>query len=203
MVAIAIVAVALIVLAVALLLGALNNARDNNADVAATPGSSASAEPAEVGPLTIAAVRDFDPAADGGNDEETPDQAGNVIDGDPATGWETMRYLNHPTLGNLKPGVGLVVDLGQPHEVSTVDLTLGGNGPTAVELRVPAGDTASMATQEDWTVVATGAATPPGQTTFTLTEPVTTQYLLVYLTELPEAEGGYRGVISEIAVGGR
>ncbi|HMR49188.1 MAG TPA: murein biosynthesis integral membrane protein MurJ [Arachnia sp.] len=212
---VAIVAIAFVVLSIALLIGALNSARNDDSEAAGTPTTSLSPSPsvaesptpaAEPGPLAIASVRDFDPEADGGNDEENPDQVGNVLDGDPSTGWETMRYLNHPTLGNLKPGVGIVVDLGQPREVSTVDLTLGGGGgPTAVELRVPAGDTASMATQEDWTVVATRADTPTGKTTFTLTEPVTTQYLLVYLTELPEMEDGtgYRGVITEIAVGGR
>lgn len=202
-VAIVIATVALVVLAVALLIGALNNARDNDAGAAATPSPTAPADDAEVSPLAITAVRDFDPQADGGNDEENPEQVGNAIDGDPATAWETLRYLNSPALGNLKPGAGLVLDLGQPREVHAVGLTLGGGGPTSVEVRVPAGDTASMATEKDWTIVAAEADTPPGQTSFTLTEPVTTQYVLVYLTELPEgADGGYRGVINEITVSG-
>lgn len=194
-VALVIAAVALVVLVVSLLIGALRNTEETGSP-APTVASG------EVGPLTIAEVRDFDPSADGGNDEENPDQTGNAVDGDPETAWETLRYRNRPDLGGLKPGVGLVVDLGQPREVSAVGLTLAGDG-TAVDVRVPAGETASMATSTDWNVVASEAAAPSGLTTLTPAEPVTTRYLLVYLTALPSEEGGYRGAIGEIVVTGR
>ncbi len=60
--------------------------------------------------LKLAGVKDFDPFGD--PPEENPDQAGNAIDGKQATAWTTLTYRGRPTLGGLKPGVGLVVDLG-------------------------------------------------------------------------------------------
>ncbi len=51
----------------------------------------------------------------------------------------------NPKLGNLKRGVGLVVDLGSAQPVKSVKLALSGNG-TDVELRIPKGDAAQTTT---------------------------------------------------------
>ena len=34
-----------------------------------------------------------------------------AYDGDPTTRWRTVQYFGNPKLGNLKRGVGLVLDL--------------------------------------------------------------------------------------------
>lgn len=160
---------------------------------------SASGSPSASGPISIVGVDDFDPERDNGNGEENPDRAANAIDGDPSTTWITMRYLNRPDMGGEKPGVGLVLDLGERRTVSSATVSLVGDGPTAVELRVPAGAEMSMAAEADWEIVASDAEAT-GDATITLDEPVETQYLLVYVTSLPEVEGGYRGEIAEITV---
>lgn len=152
------------------------------------------------GPITIDKVTDFDPETDGGNGEELPERVANVIDGDESTTWQTMRYLRHPTLGNLKPGVGLVLDLGEARTISEVTLTMVG-GETSIEVRVPKGDTASMRTEADWELVGADAAAPAGEVTISLAEPTETQWVLVYFTKLPPVEGGFRAEVAEVTVG--
>ncbi|WP_420176325.1 protein kinase family protein [Luteococcus sp. OSA5] len=153
-------------------------------------------------PLQISAVADFDPTGDGGNAEENPAQVKNAWDGDPATAWKTLTYLNDPKLGKLKPGVGLVVDLGERRQVGRVKLTMQG-APTAVELRVPTDNTTDKApatSSKQWTTVAseakagTNAELVPEQA-------VESRYVLVYLTSLPKVSGNkYQASIAEIEV---
>ena len=163
------------------------------------------AEPAQppVTRLAIGEAVDFDPRADGGSAQENPQEAALAVDGDRKTAWRTERYRKRPDFGGLKPGVGLVLDLGRSREIREVKLTLLG-GPTAVEARVPAtpsADEAPMESQEHWRKVA-GAGSQTG--TFTLTfDAEQTRYLLVYLTELPPVEENYfRGAVAEVEVFG-
>jgi len=150
----------------------------------------------------VASVTDFDPRADNGNGEEHPDQVNNAIDGDPSTGWSTMQYLNNPQLGGLKPGVGLVLDLGKPVKLGEVEVTFAAAGET-VELRVPekeATDRAPMDRQAQWKTVATVENTSE-QAVLKPTEEVTSRYVLVYLTKLPEvSRSRYVGTVNEIVV---
>ena len=117
-----------------------------------------------------------------------------------------LRLLRDPTRGGLaatlneiaqQSGVGIVLDLGEEQEVTSVDLDLTG-GTTTLELRVPNGSEASMRTSANWNVVATDKVTGSG--TIELDEPVSTRYLLVYFTNLPEVDGGYRAEVNEITV---
>ncbi|HEV7888906.1 MAG TPA: protein kinase [Acidimicrobiales bacterium] len=68
-----------------------------------TPGGAAPA----AHPVHIAAVRAFDPQADGHENDEL---AANAIDGNPSTTWRSDRY-DGPNFGRLKQGVGLVFTL--------------------------------------------------------------------------------------------
>ena len=73
--------------------------------------------------------------------EENPDEAPNAIDGDAATSWTTSTYRGDPALGGLKPGVGLMVDLGKDQEVGSVTVRFKG-APTSFEVyAAPAGVT--------------------------------------------------------------
>lgn len=168
-------------------------------------GAASSAQGSPTPPATAAypvdSIKDFDPSADGGNNQENPDQAGRAVDGNPATAWQTVTYLGNPKLGGLKPGVGLVLDLGKPEAIGSVKLTLQGS-PTAVEIRVPDGNVsaAPMSGVKQWRVV---AANPSAGTSVTLTPAakVTSRWVLVYLTSLPKvASGKYRGAVAEVSV---
>lgn len=196
--------VALVLLATLLALWTGDDAGDS-ARTPTAPGSptageqsSASGSPSGTDALGIAAVSDFDPEQDGGNGEENADRAADAVDGDPGTTWVTMRYLRRPDMGGLKPGVGLVLDLGQPRTVTAATVTLVG-GKTSVELRVPSSSEPSTRTEADWTVVGSDAAAE-GETTITLASPTETRYLMVYVTKLPKVEGGFRAEIAEIAL---
>jgi putative peptidoglycan lipid II flippase len=160
-----------------------------------------SAGPA-AGPLQITGVRTFDPQGDPPNDENNS-EAKLAVDGNPDTRWRTVKYLGNPKLGGLKRGVGLIVDLGKPVPVSEVDLRLSGNG-TNVEIRVPKTGPAKVTkppTKSDsqWRTV--GKQAKAGSSaTISLKDPVTTRFVLVYLTSLPKESGGYRGGIYEVGV---
>lgn len=160
-------------------------------------------EPTVQGPRAVAIGKatDFDPRKDGGSAQENPKQAALAIDGDPKTSWRTERYRRLPTLGGLKPGVGLVLDLGKAVSIRQVAFTLVG-GPTAVEVRIPSEATpakAPMDSEAQWRRVArVEAGTGQFDVGF---DAVETRYVLVYLTELPPVGDGYfRGEIAEVEV---
>ncbi len=165
------------------------------------PGGSASAPVNPGEGLQIAGADDFDPKAEGGNDEENPQKLALAYDGKPDTAWETVTYRNRANLGGLKPGVGVVFDLGKEAEFQEVRLKLVGE-PTDVKILVPqnSGDSAPMDKLADWRGIAE-ITNAPEDAGAKLDKPVKTRYLLVYLTRLPQVEPKrFRGGIAEIQV---
>ena len=63
----------------------------------------------------------------------TPNRSHRVIDGNVRTGWRTTTYFGQPALGGLKDGVGVVLDLGGPRELSSLRIRLAG-GATNVSV---------------------------------------------------------------------
>lgn len=143
--------------------------------------------------LDVARVRTFDPPP--GDGEEHDEQAALVVDGNPSTSWTTMTYFDPINL--LKDGVGLVLDLGKPADVSEVVIRAEG-GPTDLEVRVA--DRRASALQGFEEFDRTGNATGP--TTLRVAEPVQARYVLVWLTGLPKVGANYVGEISEVTVRG-
>ncbi len=153
---------------------------------------------AEGGSVKVVGIHDFDPLGD--PPEEHPDQAPLAIDGDPATGWTTSAY-KRPKLGGLKEGVGLVLDLGTQVPVASVHLVLASKGASVVQLRAtPTGVNAPPRVLDDLTgAVASASITGAGRVA--PASPVTTRYLVVWLTDLPQsAPGEFRGDVREISV---
>ncbi|KQT90913.1 hypothetical protein ASG49_14455 [Marmoricola sp. Leaf446] len=147
--------------------------------------------------LEVASVEDFDPEGD--PSDENPEEAPAAIDGDPATAWTTVTYRNRPDLGGLKDGVGLMLDLGEDREVGSVVVRFA-TSPTSFSVyAAPRGATSFPTAVSDMEEVATRDAAP-ARAAVRLDSRPTTRYLLVWLTELPPADGGYQGAISEIAV---
>ena len=151
--------------------------------------------------LTITNARDFDPQGD--DQTENSDEVKFAYDGDPTTRWRTVQYFGNPKLGNLKRGVGLVLDLETPQPVRSVHLTLSGVG-TTVQFRVPKSDPSQtakppMSSDKQWRTVA-AESKAGGSATLTTEQEVTTRYVLVYLTSLPKEGAGYRGGIYEVEV---
>ena len=181
---------------------AINN-RSGPGATGETTSQTTSAQPVR---HKFAKVDDFDPEADGGNNEENPGQLALVNDDLADTAWTTLRYIGNPALGGLKPGVGVVVDLGEVVDVGRLTLDLQGS-PTNVQVLIPtegADDSdaqAPMRSIADWTAIATQDGAGVGVTTLSPGSVAKTRYVLVYLTSLPNVGGdGYRGAIAEIGV---
>jgi len=146
--------------------------------------------PTEVAAIAILSATGFDPE---GDRRERNSQAAKVYDGDLATSWTSEGY-GTVDFGNLKKGVGVVLDLGQPTAVRQVTIDLG-SGP--VDLTVYAapdrsldGATAigSAKDASGRVQLKTDATKPPGQ------------YLIVWFTSLAQDKDQFRASISEIAL---
>lgn len=182
------------------LIGVLINAGRNSTGPMFGPRTPAST--AASGPWEIADATTFDPSADGGNGDESPQSADEAYDGDPRTGWRTLQYRGDPQLGRLKPGVGLILDLGEQRSVGTVTTQVFGQGST-LEVRVPddqAAETPPMDTADSWRVVST-ATDANGTLELTVDPAVRTRYVMLYFTRLAPDGGEYRGGIDEVTVG--
>jgi len=196
--------VAVVVLALIIGLVTVFNRKHDAAGGASTAaGASASGAKTGVKVYPIAGAKDFDPVADGGNGEENPAQLPLAYDGKTDTAWTTLVYKGTAKLGGLKKGVGYIIDLGQPVSVGTVSLVMVGQ-PTGLELRVPAGDPKTvtsppMTSATQWTVIATNAAAGTS-VDLSPTKPVTTQFVMVYITSLPAVTGGFKAGIAEVTV---
>lgn len=152
-------------------------------------------------PIVVSSVRDFDPQGDDG--EENPQTVRNVIDGDITTGWRTSTYFSSPRLGGLKQGVGVLLDLGSPAELTQLRVQLAG-GPTDVSIfTARPGVNRPVAIRG---LVRRGSARAVGSdATFSMSEPVLTRYVVVWLTRLPpipDEPDSYRGEIREVTLRG-
>ncbi|PRY38568.1 hypothetical protein LY71_12240 [Geodermatophilus tzadiensis] len=158
-----------------------------------SPAAETAAAPAtDAAPAAITGATVLDPFGDG--EPENVDDVPASFDGDPATAWSTLTYRGSADFGNLKPGVGVVYDLGSEQPVGGVTVTTTTPGIT-VEVRTgdsPDGDLDSYAVAADGTVDGTGE--------LAFEEPVTTQYVLVWVTGLVPADDGFQGSLAEVAV---
>ncbi|MBA2425462.1 MAG: serine/threonine protein kinase [Actinobacteria bacterium] len=135
--------------------------------------------------IEVAEVADFDPHGDVEHPEETP----NVVDESLDTEWTTETYSSPLTA--LKPGVGLVFDLGGPQTVERVEVASSAPGYT-FELKqsnVVASDETGFATVET-------TSDAPAETLVSF-EPVEARYWLLWITQLPGGTGGSAS-ISEV-----
>src|SRR5699024_7225556 len=90
---------------------------DPNRPAASSSAGPSGQSPAPPAKLEIVGGTDFDPQ--GGDQVENPDRVPQAFDGDPDTGWTTDRYRGSAEFGGLdKDGVGIIVDLGSPTQLS-------------------------------------------------------------------------------------
>jgi putative peptidoglycan lipid II flippase len=173
------------------------------ADAANRPGDPVTAQPRSQGvanlvttvssderKLPLVRLKDLDPY---GVDGENPDQLRFAVDKDPLTAWTTLTYFD-PYLGG-KPGVGMVVDLGAPRPIRSVDLKLVGANSN---LQILVGnrifdDPARYRTFAD----VTGAGS---HILLRSPRPMTTRYVVIWFTRLPWIDGQYRGGVRSVVV---
>ena len=168
--------------------------REGDVEVTPTPSRTQVAATRRLAPASAA---DFDPYGDDGS--ENPEEVRFAIDGDPSTAWTTVRYETE-AFGNLKPGLGLWVDFGRRVELDRFVVTSTIPGWT-FELR-PGSE------PSDDNPAAAGAS---GAETFTMgedgsisvdLEDVSARGVLIWITSLAPAEGGYKAAVAEVSATG-
>jgi hypothetical protein len=157
-----------------------------------TPTDTAAAGATAPHALRPRTISEFDPYGD--HTDPHVGEAVFAIDTNPATAWHTQTF-GSAALGNLKPGVGLLVDLGSAHAVSAVHLRLLGNGTTValLESKGPQAPTSDKA----MTTVATQVDAPSDVTLHPANAP-SARYWVVWLTKLPAAGDGFHGGVAEV-----
>jgi putative peptidoglycan lipid II flippase len=163
----------------------------NGPSPSSTSSSSAPAASGSIVKPTKATV--FSP--DG--DADSPGTAGNAIDGNPSTSWQTDIYTDAAPFPGFKSGVGLMLQLPSPTVVGQVTIDTISTG-TKVEIR--SASTPSPAKLDDTTVLAPAFALKPGHNVIPVKASSSTSNLLVWISTLGATDGKSRADISEIAV---
>ena len=125
--------------------------------------------------VPLVGVASYDPTSDGGDGSEDPGEVGLATDGNPQTFWHTDIYSNQ-NFGNLKPGVGLVLDARRAVALERITVTTETPGFPA---KIQAGASPSGPFSDDSAVRIVN-----GRTTFPL-RGATARYYVVWLTGLP------------------
>jgi hypothetical protein len=156
-----------------------------------SPTPSSSPTPSTAPPQVLAPVSAAAFGPDGTADGDNPQLASEVLT-DPAEGW-TSDWYTTAQFGDLKTGTGLLLDMGRPVTVTTVQLTLGTQSGANLQLR---GGTAVS----DLTAFA-GAAGVGGSVDLAIGQPVLTQYVLLWFTRLPpDSAGTYQVAVHGITI---
>ncbi|MBI2168467.1 MAG: serine/threonine protein kinase [Actinobacteria bacterium] len=145
----------------------------------------------DAAPARITGTADFDPFGD--DRQENPETAPLARDGSRDTAWETTRY-NTPAFGNLKPGVGLRIDLAAESALSELTVIAQG-APWDAEVYV--GD-AAAATLDAWGEPVARGTGLGERATFDL-HGTAGRSVLLWITHLPAS--GQLG-IAEVRVAG-
>jgi hypothetical protein len=191
--ALAVLAVVGLLVAIKFLPGGSNSGGGTPTATATSTGGSTQANGKPV-QLTIAGdhVRIIDPP--GGTRSELGNAA-NVVDGKDDTAWKSEHY-NTAAFGNLKPGMGIFIDLGTAKKVSSVKITFSTPGATVAlttgNVNPPS---TSSGDQQVVNVFTSGANVlaskeDAGTTVVFNADGTPRQYLMVWITKLPPADDG-------------
>jgi putative peptidoglycan lipid II flippase len=177
--------------------GAIGYNKPHNHNASAGTGAQAKSSASSSHPATAAGnvlkpVNDstFNIYGDPAGNTEDPTTAMNAIDGSATTGWATAYYLGSPKFGGLKPGTGLLINMGQQVRLSQVKLLFGPGATTAgiyLGNSGPSSATSSSALSSFKLVSPLVSGT--GSHAFNVSSAdanVTGQYVLIWLTSLPK-----------------
>ncbi|MFF7279333.1 protein kinase family protein [Streptomyces griseorubiginosus] len=151
---------------------------DDNQSQTTDDGDKNSTAPKPTKTLSIENAQEY--VAEG--DAQHPGDVQLTYDNSMTTGWRTNSYKDGPKIV-IKPGVGIVYDLGSSQEVSAATLSLryGGKYTTA---ELYAADSLTPSSLDAMNKI--GSATTDGTTaTIKVGKPVKSRYVLVWLTAMP------------------
>jgi hypothetical protein len=159
------------------------------------PGARPSARPhASAQVLVPVSASAFGP--DGSPQGDNPQLASNAIEASATRAWSTDWYRT-AQFGNLEAGTGLLIDMGRPVTVTSVQIILGSVRGADLELltgNVPA--LASMRLQAS-------ASDAGGALQLTLARPERARYLLIWFTLLPpDSSGTFQASVYNVTLKG-
>ena len=151
--------------------------------------------PERVHPLKPVSAVSFDPFGD--TQGENNKLAHLAIDGNPATAWRTEWYAT-AAFGNLKPGTGLLLDMGRTVTITSARILLGSMPGADFQLRV--GAAASSLTDLPPIAQVSGAG---GPVSLQLTRPARGRYVLIWFTRLPpDPSGAFQASVYNVSLEG-
>jgi len=181
-----------LVIALAKVFGGGNDSL-SNIDAILTTGTSEQAQaPGAVIPLQNVSVVDF---SDQPADPST--NIANIISG-ASPSWHTDSYRFSADFGGLKPGIGLLFNLGGSRSVRTVIIATPNPGFT-VELRTAGATVTDLSATKK---VGGGTVDSP-QTTLTIDAPQPSPFLLIWITELAPStqnSGQYEATVQKVTM---
>jgi hypothetical protein len=173
---------------------------DDTNQTQTTDGDDKSSDKAKpVAPITIKGAAEYYP-------DGKPQHAGDVkltYDDDSSTYWRTYSYKGGPVLAPFKQGVGIVYDLGSTQDLSAASIGLYYSGDHTTATHYAADSLSSSAPLSSMSKIATGTTTGT-DLKISAKDPVKTRYVLLWLTEVPEAPGdqysdaGYKQAITDV-----
>ncbi|MFZ3498912.1 protein kinase family protein [Streptomyces sp. 5.8] len=129
---------------------------------------------------------------------------GNTFDGDARTYWRTKSYRDGPEMDpGFKAGVGIVYDLGSEQAVNGASIALRYAGNHTTVTLYAANSTSSSTPVGSMKKIATGS-TSDSTLKATTDAPVTTRYVVVWITAMPQAGtdtysgAGYKQAITDV-----
>jgi hypothetical protein len=150
--------------------------------------TSGSAPPAAGTVLAPANVQTFNPYGKPtpGNNENTASLKFTAGTDSPIS-WSTSYYFNRPNFGGLKPGTGLLIDMGKQVKLSQVEVAFSSNGgPTTAAIYLGNDITDNAATGLSNFKLVSPLATVTGDHKFPGSGSVTGRYVLIWITNLPK-----------------
>lgn len=151
-----------------------------------------------VKPITVQGAQEY--VAEGGS--QAPEDVAATYDGDSSTYWRTKSFLDGPEMV-IKPGVGIVYDLGSEQEISAASIGLRYAGDhTTISLYATdsMSSSTSLSSMQKLGTVKTSAT----DAKVTIDKTVKSRYVLVWLTALPQAPAdgyslaGYKQAITDV-----
>jgi serine/threonine protein kinase len=183
MLAVVVVLVLAVVAATVWAVGLRKSGGHSSANGGSHPTASHSATPTGT-VLTPVGDSTFNPYGHPPGNTENQATAANAIDGDPNSSWQTSYYFDHANFAGLKPGTGLLIDMGKSVRLSQVEVTFGKGDTTAEIYLGNSNDISKTALQNNFTLVSP-SATVTGDHVFKTTGSATGQYVLIWITNLP------------------
>ena len=148
-----------------------------------SPPSISASSAAGAAVLTPTGVVTFNPYGKPPGNTENPAS----LKAGPSIAWSTSYYYNRPNFGGLKPGTGLLINLGKEVRLSQVEVQFSsGGGPTTAAIYLGSNPTDSAATALSNFTLVSPSASVSGDHTFSVNSKATGQYVLIWLTGLPK-----------------